>query len=141
MTDLESLESRKWEIDTYLRTGTIHLIHSATSTIQSLIQLLGDISYIVINDDVGDSIKNAYENILKAKASLKSNDLDRAVEFAKQAYRSAERAFFDQSLLALLYFPDEQKYIEFNCTYLINFSFHCFYFIDMPFTFHYFYQL
>lgn len=29
---------------------------------------------------------------------------------AKQAYVSAERAFFDPSMLALLYFPSEQKY-------------------------------
>lgn len=30
---------------------------------------------------------------------------------ARKAYESSEKAFFDPSLLALLYFPDDQKYV------------------------------
>lgn len=37
----ETVTPRIWEIDSFIRTGTIHLISSATSTLQSLIQLLG----------------------------------------------------------------------------------------------------
>lgn len=33
-----------------------------------------------------------------------------AVEFARKAFTASEKAFFDPSLLALLYFPDDQKY-------------------------------
>lgn len=38
---LESVEPREYEIDSYLRCGIVHLINSATLTLQSLIQLLG----------------------------------------------------------------------------------------------------
>lgn len=109
MLQLEQIAPRLWEKDTYLRVGCIHLIHSASSTLQSLIQLLGDIKNIVINDDVGVAIHDAYNNILTAKKFLLANDLDKAVEHARKAFVAAELAFFDPSLLSLLYFPDEQK--------------------------------
>lgn len=37
----ESVEPRVWEVDSYLRIGAVHLISSASSTLQSLVQLLG----------------------------------------------------------------------------------------------------
>lgn len=64
---------------------------------------------IVINDDVGRAINDAYVNIITAKAHLKQNNLTEAVFYARKAFESSERAFFDPSLLALLYFPDDQK--------------------------------
>lgn len=109
ITELETIKPRTWETDTYLRTGAIHLIHSAQSTLNSLIQLLGGISYIVINDQVGAEINNAYENIVLAKQAFENGELNEAVLHAKDAFVSAEAAFFDPSMLALLYFPDEQK--------------------------------
>lgn len=38
----ESVEPRVWEVDSYLRIGAVHLISSASSTLQSLVQLLGE---------------------------------------------------------------------------------------------------
>lgn len=38
---LESIEPRTWEVDSYLRVATVHFITSASSTLQSLVQLLG----------------------------------------------------------------------------------------------------
>lgn len=142
ITDLETLTPRTWEIETFVRTRVVHLLASATLTLKSLIKLLGDISYIVINDDVGSAINVAYENILIAKKHLSEGKLEIAAKFAKEAFENAERAFFDPTLLALLYFPDEQKYVilivlfDFNIFYCINlfqkildtqFTSHCFY--------------
>lgn len=64
---------------------------------------------IVINDDVGLAINDAYANIITATTHLKHNNLTEAVLFARKAFECSERAFFDPSLLALLYFPDDQK--------------------------------
>lgn len=64
---------------------------------------------IVINDEVGLSINEAYVNVVKAKSNLKQNNLTDAVLYARKAFQFSERAFFDPSLLALLYFPDDQK--------------------------------
>lgn len=67
------------------------------------------ISNIVINDDVGRAVNEAYDNIVLAKHHLSNNDLPNAVKYAKLAFAASETAFFDPSLLALLYFPDDQK--------------------------------
>lgn len=63
----------------------------------------------MIDDDVGLAINEAYVNIVKAKSHLNQNNLIEAVRYARHAFESSERAFFDPSLLALLYFPDDQK--------------------------------
>lgn len=69
-----------------------------------------NISYIVINDDVGESINDAYKKLLLAKQALAEGNLLAASDHAKTAFVASEHAFFDASLLAQLYFPDEQKY-------------------------------
>lgn len=63
----------------------------------------------MIKENVGTAINEAYLNIVQAKSNLKQNNLIEAVTYAKRAFESSERAFFDPSLLALLYFPDDQK--------------------------------
>lgn len=110
ISQLDTISPRTWEIDSHLRLSSVHMANSATATLQSLIQLLDGIRNIVINDDVGIAINNAYANIIETKFHLKKNNLDKAIEHARAAFESAERAFFDPSLLALLYFPDDQKY-------------------------------
>lgn len=72
-------------------------------------QLLSEISNIVINDAVGDSIYQAVDRVERAAKLLKIGQLDRAFNDSKAAFLSAEAAFTDPSLLALLYFPDDQK--------------------------------
>lgn len=68
------------------------------------------ISYIVIDDQVGTAITNSHNDILAAKAALLEHRLLNASALAKRAFVASERGFFDASLLAQLYFPDEQKY-------------------------------
>jgi GPI-anchor transamidase subunit S len=113
-----SVEPRLWEKDMYLRNGAIHLIASASSTLQSLVKLLDDIKNIVIGDHVGEEIEKSYENVVKAKISLQNNDIEEAVKLARIAFIAAEKAFNDPSLLELLYFPEEQKYAIYIPLYL-----------------------
>ncbi|XP_065371680.1 GPI transamidase component PIG-S isoform X2 [Calliphora vicina] len=107
---VEQLAPRLWEYEAYLRRSAITHITTTTNTLQSLIKLLDNISYIVINDDVGKAINSAYELALKAKEALSNNELLKASELAQKSFLASEQAFFDASLLAQLYFPDEQKY-------------------------------
>lgn len=118
LVSLEQITPRLWEKDMYLRNGAIHLIASATSTLQSLIRLLDDIKNIVIGDHVGAEIHEAFENIVTAKQYLSINDISNAVKHARIAYIAAEKAFNDPSLLELLYFPEEQKYAIYIPLYL-----------------------
>lgn len=118
LVNLEQIVPRLWEKDMYLRNNAIHLITSASSTLQSLIKLLDDIKNIVIGDHVGREIHEAYENVVKAKEFLVSNDIENAVKHARVAYIAAEKAFNDPTLLELLYFPEEQKYAIYIPLYL-----------------------
>lgn len=115
---LGQIAPRTWEKDMYLRHGAIHLITSASSTLQSLIKLLEDIKNIVIGDHVAAQIHKSYENIVIAKEHLAVNDIHAAVKFAREAFIAAEKAFNDPSLLELLYFPEEQKYAIYIPLYL-----------------------
>ncbi|KAL7025641.1 hypothetical protein ACKWTF_013572 [Chironomus riparius] len=118
LISLEQITPRLWEKDMYLRNGAVHLIASASSTLQSLIKLLDDIKNIVIGDHVGHEIYAAYENVLKAKEHLANNEINKAVKHARIAFIAAEKAFNDPSLLELLYFPEEQKYAIYIPLYL-----------------------
>lgn len=118
IVSLEQIKPRLWETDMHLRNGAIHLIASASSTLQSLIKLLDDIKNIVIGDHVGAEIHEAYENVVKAKEFLAINDIQKAVRHARKAFIAAEKAFNDPSLLELLYFPEEQKYAIYIPLYL-----------------------
>ena len=101
---------RDWELDSLMRIrATEHLI-SARITLKSLAQLLDEISNIVINDEVGNRI---WESILKSHDSIQQiqeRNLTDGYSLSKEAFLAAETAFSDPSLLALLYFPEDQKY-------------------------------
>lgn len=63
----------------------------------------------MINDEVGNRI---WEAILKSHESitqLEESNLVDGYNLSKQAFLAAETAFSDPSLLALLYFPEDQK--------------------------------
>lgn len=45
-----------------------------------------------------------------AVAELEAGNLDFALQYSKEAIVASQAAFFDPSLLHLLYFPDDQKF-------------------------------
>ncbi|XP_070571818.1 GPI transamidase component PIG-S-like [Ptychodera flava] len=99
-----------WEFDSIIRARTLENVAMATSTLQSLSQLLGQISNMVIRDDIADQVYSAVEAIEMTHGYLKEANLYRAFHSSKRAIQSSEKAFFDHSLLELLYFPEDQKF-------------------------------
>lgn len=85
------------------------LLLSTHKTLTSLAQLLSEISSIVISDDVGEKITEAVEKAKLAEMDLRLGQIDYGLEKAKIAFEKSEAAFSDPSLLALLYFPEDQK--------------------------------
>jgi phosphatidylinositol glycan class S len=79
------------------------------SSLQGLSQLLGDIGNLVIRDEIGQEIVDAVASVKKVGRCLIGGDLDAAFRESVHAHQSSDRAFFDESLLELLYFPDDQK--------------------------------
>lgn len=110
MVPLIGLNSRDWEIDSLLRFRTVEQLTSAKLTLQSLARLLKEISNIVITDVVGNRIKSALELVHESAEHLRRGDLERSFILSKEAFVIAEAAFSDPTLLALLYFPEDQKY-------------------------------
>ncbi|XP_020905778.2 GPI transamidase component PIG-S [Exaiptasia diaphana] len=84
-----------------------HLINPIET---SLARLLERISNMVIGDQIQKQVQQALDAIHKSKDYLENGKVKEAFFQAKIALVSSEKAFFDPSILALLYFPDDQKY-------------------------------
>nr|XP_006825320.1 PREDICTED: GPI transamidase component PIG-S-like [Saccoglossus kowalevskii] len=99
-----------WELDFLLRTRTLENVATATLTLSSLSQLLGQIRNMVIRDDIAEQVYIAVESIQSTHSYLKDGNMYRAFHSSKRAIQASETAFFDPSLLELLYFPEDQKF-------------------------------
>lgn len=55
-------------------------------------------------------MSSAVTSVQLAVAELEAGNLNFALQYSKEAILASERAFFDPSLLHLLYFPDDQKF-------------------------------
>nr|XP_057942639.1 GPI transamidase component PIG-S [Doryrhamphus excisus] len=99
-----------WELDRLMWSRSVENIATATTTITSLAQLLDQIGNIVINDNIARQVSSAVSSLQLALAELEAGNLGFALQYSKEAILASERAFFDPSLLHLLYFPDDQKF-------------------------------
>nr|XP_021406568.1 GPI transamidase component PIG-S isoform X1 [Lonchura striata domestica] len=99
-----------WELDHLLWAHTVENIATVSTTLTSLAQLLDKIGNIVIKDDVASEVYRAVASVQSAVTELSLGHLLAAFQASKEAVTSSERAFFDPSLLHLLYFPDDQKF-------------------------------
>nr|XP_009936570.1 PREDICTED: GPI transamidase component PIG-S-like [Opisthocomus hoazin] len=107
-----------WELDRLLWAHTMENIATVSTTLTSLAQLLDKIGNIVIKDDVASEVYRAVASAQSAMAELATGHLHSAFQASKEAVTSSERAFFDPSLLHLLYFPDDQKFAIYIPLYL-----------------------
>lgn len=106
----DEIAVRTWESELLFRLRTIeNLVHSRV-TLLSLSHLLSQISNIVIKDEIGERVQTAVDNLELAAKDLESGLLLRALERSRESFEASEKAFFDPSLLELLYFPEDQKY-------------------------------
>jgi len=65
---------------------------------------------MVINEDVANRISNAVQLGNEAFENLERGEFDSALKLSRQSIQDSESAFFDPSLLELLYFPQDQKF-------------------------------
>uniref|UniRef100_A0A8C1CZ84 Phosphatidylinositol glycan anchor biosynthesis, class S n=1 Tax=Cyprinus carpio carpio TaxID=630221 RepID=A0A8C1CZ84_CYPCA len=94
------------ELDRLLWSRSVENIATASTTITSLAQLLDQIGNIVINDSIAQQVGGPDS----AVAELEAGNLAFALQYSREPILASERAFFDPSLLHLLYFPDDQKF-------------------------------
>ena len=89
---------------------TLENILDSKSTLSSLAHLLSQIPNIVISEDIGDIVQTSVANIITGSDQLRLGNLRKSYSHSRKALELSETAFFDKSLLKLLYFPDDQKY-------------------------------
>ncbi|KAL2089796.1 hypothetical protein ACEWY4_014484 [Coilia grayii] len=99
-----------WELDRLLWSRSVENVATASATITSLSQLLDEIGNIVINDNIAQEVLSTVTSIQAAIAELEAGNLAFALQYSREAILASECAFFDPSLLHLLYFPDDQKF-------------------------------
>lgn len=63
----------------------------------------------MVSEEIRDLIVSAVNMSDASRSALLKNNLHEAYQNARLALKNAEKAFFDPSLLALLYFPEDQK--------------------------------
>ncbi|KAJ3251347.1 hypothetical protein HDU77_005970, partial [Chytriomyces hyalinus] len=110
----------KWELDRLARLTTIQNIRDAVNTLNSLITLIESMEDMVVQDHIRDKVTVSLNAISTANAILSENaqetqspvnfSHDIALAASRVAIVAAERAFFDPTMVSLLYFPNEHKF-------------------------------
>lgn len=96
-------------IATLTRVHAASLMYSASSTLGAIARLTSAQSSIAIPDAVARDVHQTMAHLHSACTSLKHGRFHAALESAKLAEMKVERAFFEPSMVAMVYFPDEHK--------------------------------
>ncbi|KAJ2696593.1 GPI transamidase component [Coemansia sp. IMI 209128] len=97
-----------WELDALMRRWMVANRQTAITTLQSLVRLVESMENMVVMDEIKVQVDQSLSALRSIPQALESHL--RAFELAANASNSAEGAFFDPSMVSLLYFPDQHKY-------------------------------
>ena len=100
----------EWARTRLLIWKTFEHLKESLSTLSSLSKLLDKIANIVIRDDIKELVEDSVRNIEHSINHLSEGNIEQAYICSKKSFLFSEKAFYDSSLLSLLYFPDDQKY-------------------------------
>ncbi|CAH8637022.1 unnamed protein product [Schistosoma bovis] len=118
-------QTTNWELNLWFLRRTIECLTETKRTIESLINILQRLPNMIIRDDVANEVYHSCSNWSLALDNLKKPDeinnsasshneimcsFGVTFQYAHNALISSNGAFFDHSLLGLLYFEDDQKY-------------------------------
>ncbi|KAI9311183.1 phosphatidylinositol-glycan biosynthesis class S protein [Dichotomocladium elegans] len=98
------------EKDNLVRRRTVENIVNAASTLNSLSQLVAEIPNMVVLDEIALQVHDALNALQRGCSSLQAAEYERALQHSVQAIELAEKAFFNPTMVSMLYFPDEHKY-------------------------------
>eukprot|EP00457_Paulinella_chromatophora_P003943 gb/GEZN01003953.1/.p1 GENE.gb/GEZN01003953.1/~~gb/GEZN01003953.1/.p1 ORF type:complete len:559 (+),score=98.16 gb/GEZN01003953.1/:197-1873(+) len=99
-----------WELDWLIRQRLTENIAHATESLSSLYELLEGVPHMPVADHMRDNVVSAIERITQAKALMAAEQDEEAMRASRTAVDAAQKAFFDPSMLPLLYFPNEHLY-------------------------------
>ncbi|KAG0043856.1 GPI transamidase component [Gryganskiella cystojenkinii] len=102
-----------WELDQLIRKRTSENLADSVKTLSSLARLVNDTPNMVVLDPIQRDVTQALLDVSQAceKTSvLSSGSTEEALGHSREALERAENAFFDPTMVSMLYFPDEHKY-------------------------------
>lgn len=100
----------KLELDRITRRIALAQLSATLSALESIVRLIQKGSNIVIEQQVAERMQLAVDYAHSAIDHLENDSLDIGYGLSSRAFIHSESAFYDPSLLSLLYFPEDQKY-------------------------------
>ena len=99
-----------WQVHRLARVRTLQRIGQASEALIGLLAAVDELPDLVVGEDIQRSVHDAVAAAAETKLALDGHDLMLACRGAASAARLAEAALQHPSLLAMLYFPEEDKY-------------------------------
>ncbi|KAJ1945142.1 GPI transamidase component [Kickxella alabastrina] len=107
-----------WELDALLRQWLVDNRETAITTLQSLTRLVDSMQNMVVMDEIKTKVDQSLFKLGAIEGALNAFDPSnapitdhlKACQNAAMASTLAESAFFDPSMVSMLYFPDQHKY-------------------------------
>ncbi|KAK4046991.1 GPI transamidase component [Microbotryomycetes sp. JL201] len=101
----------QWQVEAMVRARLTESVKESVDTLTSIVKLVDDIPNMRVGRQVQKRVERAVDELDKV-SHLVSNQsfLEQALVHASRSSTLASQAYFDPSMLALLYFPDEHKY-------------------------------
>ncbi|OUM64564.1 hypothetical protein PIROE2DRAFT_51247 [Piromyces sp. E2] len=99
-----------WELDQLLRKRTVQNLVNASRTLNSLAKLVGSLPNMVVLDKIQEKVVFALECLENAYKEVNGRNYKQVFLYSKNALIASEEAFFDPTMVSMLYFPDEHKY-------------------------------
>lgn len=98
-----------WQLDTVLRMRHAENAREARKTLGGIVRLIDKIEEMEIHAAVREKILGAIAKLEQLPAAAKEGVLASAL-LSRDAVGLANEAFFDPSMMGLLYFPDQHKF-------------------------------
>ncbi|KAG2179107.1 hypothetical protein INT43_001957 [Umbelopsis isabellina] len=98
------------ELDAVIKQRIAENIVNSIATLKSLAQLVMDIPNMVVLDHIRTEVEISLDSLEQACQALQQQDYMKALTHSISAIERSEKAFFDPTMVSMLYFPDEHKY-------------------------------
>ncbi|CAI8047231.1 GPI transamidase component PIG-S [Geodia barretti] len=105
-----TLGMTEWQLDQLMVGRMVESVSTATTALISLVELLDKVKNMVISDVIQKEVIASLGQLQECYRLAGDGELEAALTLSQRAMVSAETAFFDPSILELLYFPDDQKF-------------------------------
>ncbi|KAF9922371.1 GPI transamidase component [Linnemannia zychae] len=99
-----------WELDNLLRKRTTENLVDSLATISSLARLVQNTPNMVVLDHIQKDVTEALQDIGRSCKHLSQQEYVEALAASRDGLVKSETAFFDPTMVSMLYFPDEHKY-------------------------------